>query len=294
MKILLFGAGGLLGRHLSAELPRHGHEVLSLTRAEADITDLPRLDVLFEESWDAVVNAAAICDFAACENDPGGTARVNRDAPLDLARRCNLSASLFVQFSSDYVFDGRVDRLYDESCPPSPISVYGHQKAAVEELVPSLCPHSLVLRLSWLYGLGGRTFMSLLPDLLFSRESLSVAAGKKGRCLYAPDAAAWIERLIDNRFTGLFNLVNDGDTSWEDFAKSCLGTMKDVGVDPRCAHLNEVPYGQLGTHWSKRPQFSCLDTTKISHSLPPGPRPWPEALEAFLAEWKSVAVQRAV
>jgi dTDP-4-dehydrorhamnose reductase len=294
MKILLFGAGGLLGRHLSAELPRHGHSLLSLTRAEADITDLPRLDELFIEPWDVVINSAAICDFDACENDPEGTARVNRDAPLDLARRCNLSGSLFVQFSSDYVFDGCEDRQHDESEHPSPLSAYGYQKAALEERIPVVCPHSLVLRLSWVYGLGGRTFMSLLPDLLISRDTLPVASGKKGRCLYAPDAAVWIERLINGGFTGLFNLVNDGDTSWEEFAKSCLGTMNDLGLDPRCARLDEVPYDKLGAHWSKRPQFSCLDTTKISQALPPGPRPWPEALAAFLVEWKSVAVQRPV
>ncbi|MEI7864542.1 MAG: NAD(P)-dependent oxidoreductase [Chthoniobacterales bacterium] len=294
MKILLFGAGGLLGRHLAEHLPQQGHDVRSLTHAEGDITDLHRLDELFEESWDAVVNAAAVCDFAACENDPEGTARVNRDAPLDLARRCNISGSLFVQFSSDYVFDGRVDRLYDEGCLPAPLSVYGHQKAALEEQIPDICPLNLVLRLSWMYGLGGRTFMSLLPDLLLSRDTLSVAAGKKGCCLYASDAAVWIERLIAGGFTGLFNLVNEGETSWEEFAAACIEMMGNAGLDPRCGHLDKVPYGQLGAHWSKRPQFSCLDTTKISRALPPGPRAWPEGLTDFLNEWKSVAVRRAV
>jgi len=287
MKILLFGASGLLGRHLRAYLPQCGHRLAAFTHAEADIADTGRVADLFQRPWDVVINTAAICSFDACEEDPANTGRINLDAPLNLARHCATSGALFVQFSSDYVFDGKAAHALTEEDKPAPLSAYGRQKAALEHEVPPLCPRSLVIRLSWLYGTGGRTFMSLLPDLLLAKGSLDVASGKRGACLYAADAAMEIERLISANQTGLFNLANAGETSWEEFARCCATRL---GLPPD--KIREVPYGDIGPHWALRPRFSCLDVGKLARTLPPGPRPWLEALDAFLAEWKSVAARR--
>lgn len=287
MRTLIFGAAGLLGRHLAQEMA--DKDVTALTRRQADITDRGTLDELFRERWDAVINAAAVCDFDACENDPAGTGRVNRDAPLDLAGRCHASGAVFVQFSSDYVFPGRLDRPLTEDDEPAPISVYGRQKADLEPEIPRLCPRSLVVRLSWLYGRGGKTFMSLLPDLLATREVLRVASGKKGCCLYARDAAQWTRRLLESGDTGIINLVNAGDTSWEQFARTCLRKMTDEGMPVRCRTIEEVPYETIGPNWDKRPRWSCLDIARLQQMHPPGPRAWTEALDGFLREQKSVA-----
>jgi dTDP-4-dehydrorhamnose reductase len=292
MKILLLGAGGLLGRYLVREFA--GHELTALTHQQADITEPSQMDELFARRWDAVINAAASCDFDGCEKDPVGTGRVNRDAPLDLARRCAALDSLFVQYSSDYVFGGSGDKLLTESDPPAPISVYGRQKADVERSLPGLCPRSLILRVSWLYGVGGKTFMSRMPDLLAAQASLRTAAGKKGCCLYASDGAYWTRLLVESGRTGLFNLVNTGGTSWEEFARTMLAQMTFLGLVPAGRTIEEIPYEQLGPGWSKRPRHSCLDTAKLAGVLPPGPRPWREALGEFLAEWKSVAAPRTM
>lgn len=292
MKILLFGSGGLLGRYLSREFS--SHDLTALTHEQADITDAQRLDELFAQHWDAVINAAAVCDFDACEKDPTGTGRVNRDAPLDLARRCAAQGALFVQYSSDYVFEGEKDELLTEANVPQPLSVYGRQKADLEKQIPVNCPHSLVLRISWLYGLDGKTFMSRMPSLLASQASVRTAAGKKGCCLYAADGAYWTRQLVDAGKTGLFNLVNSGQTSWEEFARATLTQMQCLGLQPACADILEVPYEQLGPGWSKRPRYSCLDLAKLADVFPPGPRPWREALGEFLSEWKSVAASRRV
>jgi len=277
----------LLGRYLAREFA--SFELTALNHQEADITNSTRLDELFAQRWDVVINAAAICDFDACEKDPVQTGCVNRDAPLDLARRCAAQDVLFVQYSSDYVFDGTTERMLLETDTPHPLSVYGHQKADLEKLIPTLCPRSLMLRVSWLYGLGGKTFMSRLPDLLTHQTNLRTAAGKRGCCLYAADGAFWTRRLVESRETGLFNLVNPGETSWEDFANFTLDQLKFLGLDPACRDITEVAYQDLGPGWSKRPRYSCLDPAKLAAAIPPGPRPWREALGEFLAEWKSVA-----
>jgi dTDP-4-dehydrorhamnose reductase len=290
MKTLIFGAGGLLGRHLVAEWQRHNLEVTGLTHAECDITDAERLDEVFARPWDVVINAAAICNFDACEREPSRTASVNRDAPLELARRCAASGAHFVQFSSDYVLRGDRDVLWTENDPPDPLSVYGHHKAELECSVPRLCPHSLVIRISWLYGLEGSTFLSLLPLLLLREETVRVAAGKTGRCLYAPDAAHWVRLLAMGGHTGLFHLANAGTMSWEKFAARCLERWPAHGLQPSCRQLIEVPYESLGPDWTKRPHHSALALDKIAALRPPGPRDWTLALDDYLSELKSVAV----
>jgi dTDP-4-dehydrorhamnose reductase len=266
----------------------------TLTHEQADITDAARLDALFAQGWDVVINAAAVCDFDACEEHPDETGKVNRDAPLDLARRCAAHGSLFVQYSSDYVFDGNKDTLLTEADEPRPLSVYGRQKADLEKLIPEICPRHLIVRVSWLYGLDGKTFMSRMPDLLASQTSLRTAAGKKGCCLYAADGAYWTRQLVESGRNGLFNLANPGETSWEEFARTTLAQMGLLGLAPACQSIVETPYTQLGPGWSKRPRYSCLATEKIAGVFPPGPRPWREALGEFLDEWKSVAASRAV
>ena len=292
MKILLFGAGGLLGRYLAKEFAASGNELVAFNHEKVDITDASRLDELFGQSWDTVINAAAVCNFDACERDAEGTTQVNRSAPLNLAHRCAENGALFVQYSSDYIFDGTGSKPLTEADAPSPLSVYGHQKADLEKLIPQSCPRSLILRLSWLYGLGGNTFMSRMPDFFATQDSLRTAAGKKGSCLYAGDGAFWTKRLVDSGQTGLFNLVNAGETSWEEFAKVCRQQMESFGLPVACHRIDEVSYEELGPGWRKRPRYSCLDTAKLSATLPPGPRPWREALGEFLAEWKSVAAHR--
>ena len=287
MKILILGATGLLGRHLQAELTGHRHDVHAFKHAEADITDSGRLGELFSEPWDAVVNCAAIVNLDACENDPESTGRTNLTAPLDLARRCHSAGALFVQFSSDYIFHGTERHLHTEQDSAEPLSVYGRQKLALERQIPGLCPRSLILRLSWLYGKGGRTFMSSIPQILASKPELRIASGKTGSCLWAKDAAHWIRLLLESNSTGLFNLVNSGETSWEEFARKCLDRMQALGLATACGAVIETPYLDLGTHGAKRPKHSALDPSKLSAHSPPGPRPWREALDAYLFDLKS-------
>ncbi len=288
MKVLILGAKGLLGRHLHAEFQHAGHEVVALGRDQLDVARPEALRTWVDRDWDAVVNAAAVCHFEACESAPEDTDRVNLHAPLALAELCAARGAIFCQFSSDYIFDGTQETPYLETDQPRPLSVYGRQKAALEHLVPRLCPQALVLRVAWLYGLGGRTFLSLLPGLLQEQETLTVAAGKTGRCLYVRDGARLTRLLVERREQGVFNMVNDGDTAWEVFAARCLDRMQTLGFAPRCREIRPVPFQTLSESWAKRPRHSALDLTKLSEALGAPPRSWEQALDAYLAEWRAV------
>lgn len=284
MKVLIFGAHGLLGRHLQEEFSTAGYQVTALGRHQVDVTDTALVRRWIARDWDAVINAAAVCHFDTCEESPEETDRVNLHAPLEMARACEEANIRFCQYSSDYIFDGSQTAPYREEDPPAPQSVYGRQKAAVEQMVPRLCPRSLVLRIAWLYGRGGRTFMSLLPALLCREPVVRVASGKTGRCLYARDAARTTRLLLERGDTGIFNIANEGDTTWDGFAERCLQRLRDLGWHPRCETIERVPYESLGPHGNRRPPYSSLDTTKLAEAVGAPPRSWEDALDAYLAE----------
>ena len=293
MNTLILGAGGLLGSHFARSFPRAGHPTVALAHAGLDITDLGAMHAALDAHRPGlVINAAGLVHFDTCEREPGRSESVNLRAPLAWAAACKERGIRFWAFSSDYIFDGTGPHPYREIDPPNPGSVYARHKLALEQGMARF-PDHLILRVSWVFGSRGRTFMSLLPGLLASRETLQVAAGKRGSCLYAGDAAEIALRLLERRASGLLNLVNTGETSWERFAHRCRERMQALGLPVRCTAIEEVPYRELpALRGGNRPAVSTLDTTRLEAVAGPIPT-WERGLERFLEELRSDPGPRA-
>ncbi len=281
---LVLGSGGLLGRHVVCEYARSGESIIALTHKELDVTDEASIVRLLDQARPPVViNCAALCHFQKCEDFPEQSAAVNLDAPITLARLTAERGIRLVHFSTDYIFDGKSDRPYREQDVPHPLSVYGTHKAAVEKAFAAY-PHHLLLRVAWLFGAGGKTFMSLLPDLLMERETIEVASGKLGACLHAGYAAQMIRRLVNQGSTGLINLVHRGEVSWEGFAHECLQQLQARGYDPACRLIIEVPLDQMAILGGSRPLYSVLDVTLLSKTMRESAMDWRDGLSQFLDE----------
>jgi dTDP-4-dehydrorhamnose reductase len=286
MKLLVLGAGGLLGRHVVEEARRRKIDLLGLTHRQLDLTD-EKGSVHFLDSFrpDVVINTAALCDFAACERDPSASQRINLEAPLWWSQQSRRRGFQLVLFSSDYIFDGKKSTPYTEEDPPAPLNVYGHHKAALEQAIGPHGPE-LICRPAWIFGLGGKTFMSLLPRLLQEKSELQVASGKQGSCLHALTGARAVLDLVSLQANGIYNLVHPGTTSWEDFAALCWQELQQRGRHPACQKITPIPFEQLTTQTSttgQRPSYSVLAPDKLLRQIGPLPS-WQDALRAFLAE----------
>src|SRR5687768_6090299 len=106
MRWLVTGAGGMLGRDLVHRLERSQHDVTAAGRAELDVTD-PASVRRAAAGQDVVVNCAAWTDVDGAESNEADAARLNAEAPRDLATACAASGALLVQVSTDYVFGER-------------------------------------------------------------------------------------------------------------------------------------------------------------------------------------------
>jgi dTDP-4-dehydrorhamnose reductase len=170
MKILLTGASGLVGAEVARQAATAGHIVIGLvgrwTAAVPGTTELHSvnfIDPAVAGDWvkrvqpDAVINAAAISEPAACEVDPVVSQTLNVTLPATLAKASASIRARFIHISSEQVFDGE-NAPYSITHPPHPINLYGRQKVESEQQVQSADATAAIVRAPLLLGnsLSGR------------------------------------------------------------------------------------------------------------------------------------------
>ena len=178
MKILLFGKNGQVGWELQRSLAPLG-EVIALGTASqeycGDFTDLAGIrDTIRTIAPDVIVNAAAHTAVDKAESEPELARTINARAPAVLANESKLLNSLLIHYSTDYVFDGKGDRAWQETDPVAPLSVYGATKLEGEQLIQTSGCNYLIFRTSWVYGARGGNFAKTMLRLAGERDSLKV------------------------------------------------------------------------------------------------------------------------
>jgi dTDP-4-dehydrorhamnose reductase len=165
--IIVFGAGGQLGRELLGLAESRGLHVLGLTHADADITDLvavtravgrlkPRL----------ILNAAAYTAVDKAESEREAAHAVNAEGAENVALASARLGLPIIHISTDYVFDGRKNGAYLETDSIAPLCVYGETKAEGEARVRSANPYHFILRTSWIFGRFGANFLKTILRLV--------------------------------------------------------------------------------------------------------------------------------
>ena len=279
MKILITGAGGLVGRASVEHCLANGDEVVAYDRQALDIGDGAQVDaVISSERPDAVINCAAWTDVDGCESDPAKAERVNADGPENLARACRQANAGFLTISTDYVFDGAKDGFYTQRDQPHPLSVYGRFKLEGERRPQAEHARTIVVRTGYIFGPGGRNFLSTVVDRAKRGEKLKVITDSWGTPTYARDLAVRLRELVELDLPGIFHVVSAGEgASFETFTREAL---KLSGGEP--ALVEPVSMNSLSRP-APRPRNSkmkCLLSEAIG--LPPLPH-WQEGLAHFVA-----------
>src|SRR5262245_39318250 len=121
MKLLVTGAGGQLGHDAVACCRAAGDEVLALNHADLDVTRREAvLSAITDWVPEVVIHCAAWTAVDACESDPDRAMAINGRAVRWVAEACDRAAAHLVHVSTDYVFDGTLDRPYHEFDRPNP------------------------------------------------------------------------------------------------------------------------------------------------------------------------------
>lgn len=231
MRVLITGAAGMVGRALAEHCRGAGDEVFALDREGLDITNERGTREAFSRlSPDTVINCAAWTDVDACELDPQRAFLVNSQGVEVLATAARLAGASFVQISTDYVFDGRKEAgFYTQRDDPHPLSAYGASKLEGERRAQAASARTSVVRTGWIYGAGGKNFLSKVIDIARGGGPLKAIGDSYGTPTYVPDLVARLREIAALDLPGIYHVANSGEgTSYEGFARAALA---EAGLD---------------------------------------------------------------
>jgi dTDP-4-dehydrorhamnose reductase len=223
-KILITGAGGLVGSATAQHCRASGDEVIACDHGSLDIADAEKVAaVITREQPDAVINCAAWTKVDDCESDPAKAERANALGPRNLARACREIDALLITISTDYVFDGFKEGFYTQRDNPRPLSVYGRSKLEGERRPQEEHARTIIVRTGYIFGPGGQNFLSTMVDLARSGRKLKAIRDCWGTPTYARDLAVRLRELAELDLPGIFHVVNSGEgASFETFAFEAL------------------------------------------------------------------------
>ncbi|MGC1372781.1 MAG: dTDP-4-dehydrorhamnose reductase [Candidatus Sulfotelmatobacter sp.] len=275
MRVLIFGASGLLGKalvHLWSD-----DEVIGLSSQDADIRDSHRVQELVEQNRpDWIVLAAAYTNVDGCETNRELAFGVNRDGAVNVCESALSMGARLMFLSTDYVFDGKKITPYETGDQRNPQSVYGRTKAEAEIRLLELNPDCCIVRTSWLFGSGGRCFPDTILKLAASQPALDVVDDQRGCPTYSEDLAGAIIQLCGKNASGIVQATNAGDCTWFEFAKHIV---EAAGADTEVRPVSS----QRMARPAPRPAYSVLSPASL-HSYGIEMPSWPDGVERYMKQ----------
>lgn len=278
MKVLLTGAGGQLAQDILATWTRH--QVTALPRAALDVTSADAVDAAVDSLRpDCIVNTAAFHLVDLCEDRYDDAFRANVTGVGHLARAAQRHGAILVQFSTDYVFDGRRRSPYLETDEPRPLSVYAESRLAGEWVASHYCERALIVRTCGLYGLGGQStragnFVETMLRLAAAGKPLRVVDDQITTPTATLELAEKVLELFSGAPYGLYHVTNTDECSWYQFASEIF---RVFGVS---ADLKPISSAEFKAK-AQRPAYSVLDNCRLRQNGISDLRAWPEALARY-------------
>jgi dTDP-4-dehydrorhamnose reductase len=232
---------------------------------------------LEKDKPEAVINCAAWTDVDGCESDPARAQAANALGPENLAKASRRAGAILVTISTDYVFAGDRDGFYTQRDDPSPQSVYAVAKLDGERRSQMACARTVVVRSGFIFGPGGRNFLSTLSERVKGGDKISAISDAWGTPTYSRHLAGRLRELAQLDLPGIYHVVNSGEgATYEEFARVLVLAL---GRDPA---LIESSIADSLSRPAARPRNSRLKCL-LSEALGLKPLPyWQDAIRDFV------------
>ena len=284
-RILLLGAGGQLGKEINKDLSKN-YDILSLTKEECDITNYPLVEEkiqLFKPK--VIINAAAFTNVDDAENNESLADNINHLAVNKLARLSKDYKVVLIHFSTDYIFNHKINEPISEDEKEDPINVYGLTKYLGEKSIIRNMKNFYILRISWVYGKYGKNFPKTILKLAKNKKELNIVDDQIGSPTPTSLISSVINKLLVLHFKGsdcfgIYNLSPSGSCSWYEIGNFILEHVKDKKKF-KLKTINKISSKEFKS-LAKRPKNSYLDNSKIKKVLNVNIHDWKYYLKDFI------------
>lgn len=274
MKILVTGAGGMLGQALVPCLESRGHTVMALPKETLDVTHYTQVvETLTKAKADIVIHCAAYTKVDQAESEPGLAYLINGYGTENLAVACNHLNLPMLYVSSDYVFDGEQNQPYNPWDATRPLSIYGKSKLAGERAVQRHLLRFYIVRTSWLYGPNGKNFVDTILGMAEEGKTLRVVSDQIGTPTCTLSLSESIADLITTERWGIYHASDEGVTNWYEFAKEIT---RGTGAEIIPIETKDMPRP------ATRPKYSVMDKTTLINTIGRELPTWQESLQTYL------------
>ena len=278
-KVLITGGHGQLATDLA--LTFDAADTLVLSREDLDISRPEAVDsIMLRYRPEIVINTAAWTDVDGCESNETKARSINSWGPKNVVASAQKCGARVVQISTDYVFDGLLDRPYVERDRTNPQSIYGQTKLEGEL---AMREQDLIVRTSWLCGLHGSNILKTIVNLASSETPMVFVDDQIGHPSFTRDIAVTIRDLVHVQAHGIFHVTNHGAVSWFEFAQTILEHMGRPSTQVTAIASSELDPPRP----APRPPNSVLENSALQRAglhLPPDFRETlPELLEVLCA-----------
>ena len=280
LNILVTGSNGQLGSEIQELSKEYSYNFFFTDRETLDITNESEVkEYIFTNNINIIINCAAYTAVDKAQSEQDLANAINNIAVGNLAQVAKENKIKLIHISTDYVFDGKNYKPYQEDDITNPTSVYGQTKLDGENILKNINPlNSIIIRTSWVYSSYGANFVKTMLRLGKEKESLGVIFDQVGTPTYAKDLAQIILEIlpqIHNEKVEIYNYSNEGVLSWYDFAKEIMRMAKlDCVVNPIETKDYPTP--------AKRPHYSLLNKSKIKQEFGTIIPYWKDSLDECL------------
>ncbi len=274
-KIWITGAEGHIGTALLDLLEGVEYQLLPTDIEEVDITKIDEVTQFVHVNRpDVVINCAGLTDVQECENNVDEAYRVNAIGVRNVALAANEVNAKVIQISTDDVFDKESRVPYNEFDNVHPRTIYGKSKEAGEKILTQLLNRFVIIRSSWIYGIG-RDFVDEVLRNVGQGKTMEVPNNQYAAPTSAKELAKVIRYFIDNEEYGLYHVVCPGSCSRYEFARTILEYSGKAG---------ELDLYPVVIEDSARPTYSVLDNMMLRLTGIEEPKDWKAALKEYLDE----------
>lgn len=280
LNVLVTGSNGQFGSEIKELSVDYLYNFFFTDRDTLDISNQNAINEFINlNNINIIINCAAYTAVDKAESDEENADKTNHLAVKSLAQISKEKNIKLIHVSTDYVFDGKNYKPYNEDDKTNPNGVYGQTKLDGEKAMQEMNPkNSIIIRTSWIYSSYGANFVKTMLRLGKEKEQLGVIYDQVGTPTYARDLAKVILEImpnIKNENVEIYNYSNEGVLSWYDFAKEIMRMAKLT-----CT-INPIETKEYPTP-AKRPHYSLLNKSKIKKEFGTIIPYWKDSLDECL------------